>query len=169
MITIKASSFVMLGDVTKIQNKIKPSKNRFDCISSTADYEGFSPFSNKKGMVFLTLRENNTNFIAPKYSLQSQGLNFTGLLPTKKKNLFYGFPNSRDKLPNGKTNPTFIYRNDLYLFEVADDWKSFKVYIFPNQKPHLREIIDKFIKGLFDKKIEFLESKKKPLYNYLGL
>lgn len=165
-------NFLMLEAITKVVNKLKPSNTRYDCISFAGEIGGgLKPFTNKLGMLFLSVKENTHKYNSdmPKRSLTGQELNFTGLLPTDYDNIFTGYPNGKEKLKNGKLNPTYEYRNDFYLIHFVDNWKSFQLLVFRNSKHQASEILDKYINGGYISQLKELNVHSKVYYHYDGM
>lgn len=151
-------------------NKIK-SNNRFDCTMFTSDYTGINPFINKKGMFFLYLSNANTIVKANQnrmsdFILTGSGLNFTSLYNENDDSKFYGYPNERFKLKDGRLNPLFKYKDDVYLFRINESYTSVEIFIIKNQKGFVSNLYQMFIDGEFDDEVEVLISKAKPFYNY---
>lgn len=163
---------VMLSNEQKINNKIR-AKQRFDCIKYTNEYLGIKPFMNKKGMFFLNLTEQRQFVTAnskrqTEFSLTGQGLNFTGLYFEHIQNtsFCYGYPLEKPKLKNGKLNPVFEFRKDLYLFIINPFYTEIEILIVKNCKGFASDYLQSLINNEFDDEIDVLRSEAKQFYNY---
>lgn len=168
MDNIILQSFLFLSDEVKKENGLRPSKNRLDCLMTSANYQGTEPFTNKKGMLFLTLVED-INYNAtrkPQYSLTGQGLNFSGLIPTQIPNVFLGYPNSKLKLSNGKNNPCYRYKDDLFIICLNNAKTEMNVLIFKGEKAKADEHLRKLANGDYRNLIKELKAKRQPFYPY---
>lgn len=160
----------ILSNEVRALNKIK-SSNRFDCTCFYGDYPGIEPFKNKKGMFFLYLNtaskfiKANKNRISDLVLLGS-GLNFTSLYNETNESKYYGYANENFKLKNGQLNPTFLYKNDAYLFRIDNKCKTLEIFILKGQKGMISNIYQMFIDGEFDEEINSLIEQSKPFYNY---
>ena len=159
----------MLSEDIKVKNKLRKSKTRFDCIAHFGDYDGAEPFMNKRGMLFLSLIENRDfDKQKPKHSLSGQGMNFTGLIPTQHPDVFIGYPNNKDKLSNGQSNPTYNHRDDLFLIIKNNSLTKFEVLIFPDGKPNLSVHLQNLLSGKYKKLLEQARQSAVPFFNYTG-
>lgn len=161
----------MLSEDIKVKNKLHKSKTRFDCVASFGQYTGVTPFISTKGMLFLYLTKNRdfqTSAKKPQYSLTGQGLNFTGLIPTQHPDVFIGYPNNKDKLSNGQSNPTYRHKDDLFLIVKNKNLTKFEVLIFPDGKPNLSVHLESLLSGKYKKLLEKARQSAVPFFNYIG-
>jgi hypothetical protein len=177
MTNIKIDLYVkleMLSKAIKEQNNLKPSKSRLDATLFNGEYRDIvKPFENAKGMLFLNLTPQK-DFVKAKeerlteFSLTGKSMNFSGLYFEEIENPYfcYGYPLGKPMLSNGTPNPSFVFRNDLYLFIVNDTYTEVEVLVFRNAKNYASDYLQLLCNGEFDTQIEEQRKKAKPFYNY---
>lgn len=167
--------FEILSKDLKILHKIKigASIPRYDCTHYYGDYKGLEAYKNKKGMMYLNLHESRDIIKAhdnrkTEFVLKGNGLNFSSLYfeNIQFQNLCYGYPNRNVLLSNGEKNPLFIFRNDLYIIIINDEFTEVEVFIFENCKPHASEYLQESIAGNFDDTFEDIRERSKPFFAY---
>ena len=164
----------ILSDGLKASNKIKVGAKipRYDCTKFSGDYEGIKPFINPKGMFKLSLMEcrefikTDKRRMAEFALVGSKNLNFSSLYCEDGSNIYYGNPNGKPLLSDGRKNPLFQFRNDLYLFVIDKDFTQIEILILPNQKGFALELAESFKDGDFENDFIKLKSNPKTFYNY---
>ncbi len=164
----------ILSDEIKASNKIKVGAKipRYDCTEFSGEYEGIKPFISAKGMFKLSLMEcrefikTDKRRMAEFALVGGKNLNFSSLFSEDRSNIFYGNPNGKPFLNDGKKNPLFLFRNDLYLFIIDKDFTQIEILILPNQKGYALELAESLKDGDFDNDIKELKSNIKTFYNY---
>jgi hypothetical protein len=163
----------MLSSIFKEKNKLQPSKSRFDCTLSNGEYNGIKPFMNAKGMLFLDLRTQK-DFVKIKkermteFSLVGKSMNFSGLYfeEIQNPNYGYGYPNGKPLLNSGAINPTFEYRNDLFLFIVNKEFTEIELLVIKDSKGFASDYLQLLCNGELDAQIEELRMNAKPFFDY---
>jgi len=164
----------VLSDDLKAANKIKVGAKtpRYDCTEFTGTYEGIKPFVNPKGMFKLSLMEcrefvkTDKRRMAEFALVGGKNLNFSSLFSEDGSNIYYGCPNGKPFLKDGRQNPLFQYRNDLYLFIIDKDFSQIEILILPNQKGFAIELVQSFIDGDFDDDFNRLKNNTKTFFIY---
>ena len=160
----------ILSDDIKSLNGLRKSKTRLDCTLHSGNYAGATPFISK-GMFYLYLLQklDYSNRRKPEFNLNGKdSLNFTGLIQVEK-NLYYGNPNGSLKLKSGELNPTFEYRNDLFLILTNDAHTELEIFVFPDSIGFALDYAEAFVNGEFDAEVKKLKENAKPYFNYSGL
>ena len=166
---------VILTDDLKAANKIKVGAKvpRFDCIEYSGSYEGIKPFKNPLGIFKLSLQEAREFVKTDKKRMAefvltgAKNLNFSSLyFEDEGSNISYGNPNGRPKLKDGRINPSFPFRQDLYIFLLDDTYTQIEILVLKGQKGYASELLQSFIEGDFDEEIECHRNNTKTFYNY---
>ena len=164
----------VLPDTIKAVNKIKVGAKipRYDCTNYAGDYEGIKPFINPKGMFKLTLMESKEFIKTDKRRMAEfaliggKNLNFSSLFTEDGSNIFYGYPNGKPYLKDGRQNPLFQYRNDLYIFFIDKAFQQIEILVLPKQKGYALEFYQAISEGDFEDEIETLKSNANTFFNY---
>lgn len=164
----------MLSDDLKAVHKIKVGAKipRYDCVEFTGNYEGIKPFINPKGMFKLSLMEcrefvkTDKRRMAEFALVGGKNLNFSSLFAEDGSNIYYGYPNGKPFLKDGRQNPLFSFRNDLYIFLIDEAFANIEVLVLPHQKGYALELVQAFTEGDFEDDIETLKSNTKTFFNY---
>jgi len=164
----------MLSDALKAANKIKVGAKipRYDCTEFTGNYEGIKPFINPKGMFKLSLMEcrefvkTDRRRMAEFALVGGKNLNFSSLLAEDGSNIYYGYPNGKPFLKDGRKNPLFQFRNDLYIFFIDKDFSQIEILILPNQKGFALELVQSFVECDFDDDFKRLKNNAKTFFDY---
>lgn len=165
--------FERLTTEQRITFKIK-SEKRIDCTATynSINYRGLDTFINYKGMMYLYPTTNSTTYnsnsiFASDISLSGSGYNFSSILTDCVDcNKGYGYPNPQHLLSNGKLNPLYNYKDDLYLFIFKKDLSTVEVIVVLGGKKHYNSIYQAFLTGEFDYKINELRSLSRSLFDY---
>ena len=163
----------MLSSAIKEKNNLKPSKSRFDCTLVNGVYNGIKPFMNAKGMLFLDLRTQK-DFVKIKkermteFSLVGKSMNFSGMYFEEIQNPYncYGYPFGKPILNSGAINPTFEYRNDLFLFIVNKEYTEIELLVIKDAKGFASDYLQLLCNGELDAQIEALRMNAKPFFDY---
>ena len=177
---------VQLSDDLKASNKIKVGAEipRYDCTTFAGKYEGIKPFISPKGMFklsYVKCREfvktdkrrmaefalvggRNLNFSS--LFTEGEGTNLSSFFIEDSSEIYYGYPNGKSFLKNGRQNPLFPYRNDLYLFLIDVFFEKIEILVLPNQKGYALELVQSFAEGDFDDDFDNLKSNAKTFFNY---
>ena len=83
----------------------------------------------------------------------------------------HGNPNEEEFLGRDKTypNPMYLYRNDLYLFIISEDYSSIEMIIIPYGANQYMTYYNFLISGKLDSILKEIREKSTPLFNYNGL
>jgi len=164
----------MLSDDLKAANKIKVGAKtpRFDCTEFTGSYKGIKPFINPKGMLKLSLMDckdfvkTDKKRMAEFALVGGKNLNFSSLYAQDGSNIYYGYPNGKPFLKDGRVNPLFQFRNDLYIFFIPEDFKQIDLFVLPYQKGFAMELLQSFFEGDFDDDLNTLKNSSNTFFNY---
>lgn len=163
----------MLSDEVKNLNGLRKSKTRLDCTLYNGNYAGMEPFKSK-GMFYLYLlqKRDYSNIRKPDFNLNGiQSMNFTGLFEVQK-NVYYGNPNGSLKLKSAegdKLNPSFEFRNDLFMMLTNNEHTEIEIFVFPNSIQKAIDYAEAFINGEFEDEVNKHRETAKPFFNYKGL
>lgn len=164
----------ILSDELKSSNKIKVGARipRYDCTRCSGKYEGINPFINSKGMFKLSLMECRDFVKTDKRRMTEFALvggksyNFSSLFSEDGNTIYYGYPNGKPFLKDGRKNPLFQFRNDLYIFLIDKTFQEIEILILPNQKGFALELVQSFTEGDYDDDIELFRNNYKTFFNY---
>ena len=167
----------MLSNKLKAIHKIKIGAKipRFDCTLYSGSYQGIKPFINPKGMFKLSLMDSNLFVKTDKKRITEfvlvggKNLNFSSLFNEDGGNIYYGYPNGKPFLKDGRKNPLFQFRNDLYVFIIDQDFQQIELLVLPNQKGYALELTQSFLDGDFDDEVNIIKSNTKTFFNYESL
>lgn len=162
----------ILSDELKAKNKIKVGAvvPRYDCIMFCGQYEGVEPFINPKGMFKLSLMDTKEFVKADKKRMAEfalvggKNLNFSSLYFEDR--IAYGYPNGKPHLKDGRLNPMFSFRQDLFLFLPNETFSQIEVFVLRNQKGYALELLQSFSDGDFDDEVAVCRSNAKTFFNY---
>jgi hypothetical protein len=164
----------ILTDVLKAKHKIKVGAvvPRFDCKAYNGDYEGIKPFVNTKGMFKLSLMDTKEFIKADKKRMAEfvlvggKNLNFSSLY--FEDGIAYGNPNGKPHLKDGRLNPMFPYRQDLFIFLPNETFSQIEVFVLRNQKGYATELLQSFSDGDFDDEVANHREGAKTFFDYEG-
>ena len=164
----------ILSDDLKAANKIKVGAKtpRYDCIEFIGAYEGINPFVNPKGMFKLSYADSNDVVNTDKRRVGEfalvggKSLTFSSLYSIEGSNFYYGYPNGKPFLKDGRQNPLIQYRNDLYVFVIDKDFAQIELLVLPNQKGYALELFQSFTEGDFDDDLEKLKNNSNTFFSY---
>lgn len=164
----------VLPDDLKAANKIKVGAKipRYDCIKSDGIYHGIKPFINPVGMFKLSLTDckdfvkTDVKRMGDFALIGGKNLNFSSLYSLEGTNFYYGNPNGKPILKDGRPNPVFQHRHDLYICFIPDGFKQIELFVLPHQKGYALELIQAFAEGDFDDEVTELRSKAKTFFDY---
>ncbi len=166
---------ITLPDEVKTQNKIV-SKARLDCIAYVGNNEALTNFVNKKGQLCFYKTPckkfvKAQNKRVAEWSLTNNSLNFSSIYIEDFDFLEYGYgyPNSKQRLTDGKPNPLYPYKNDGYLFIINKDYTQIEILILPDARNLISHYYQHLIDGYFDAEIQLLRAEAKPYFAYIGL
>lgn len=160
-----------LSETVREQNKIR-SKSRWDCTAYLNDYGyiGLDSFINQVGQFYLYLAKpfvKSKSGNPPDWNLTQGSLNFTGIyLEAPNSSFGWGCPNGNPFLSNGKKNPLFAYKDDLYLFNLSKDLKQIELIVLPNKQPKKEIIFENYCTGMFQEHIQFLRQESRQFFDY---
>ncbi|MCW5516156.1 hypothetical protein [Muriicola sp. Z0-33] len=166
---------VLLSDEVKAKNNIKVGAKvpRYDCVEYSGQYDGINPFINPKGMFKLSLMDTKEFVIADKRRMAEfalvggKNLNFSSLyFEDANSNIGYGNPNGKPYLKDGRNNPVFSFRQDLYIFLIDDAFTQLEILVLRNQKGFAGELLQSILGGDFDAEIENHRNRAKTFYSY---
>ena len=164
----------ILSDNLKAANKIKVGAKipRYDCTLFNGNYQGIKPFINPKGMFKLSLMEcrdfvkTDKRRMAEFALVGGKNLNFSSLFAEDGNTIYYGYPNGKPFLKDGRQNPLFQFRNDLYIFLIDKAFQQIEILILPNQKGFALELVQSFIEGDYDDDLDILKNNPKTFFHY---
>ena len=170
---------VELSPAVRLKNGLKPTtKNRLDCISAyfpNNDYRGLTYFVNPKNQMYFSKTASRTIVKSDikrqaVWSLTGKSINISSMyidIPEYPQ-FAHGNPPSAEILgkKKPKPNPFLLYRNDLFLFKINQDYSEVELFIIPDQKNLWNTYYLKFIQGQFDEDIEKMRSMAKTFFDY---
>lgn len=167
--------FEVLAQDVRILNGIK-SPNRLDCIAAyNPTGHGLLPlFQNKRGMLFLYQAEARHMVRADSRrrastALTNGDMNLSSLhfeQPEHGNTYCYGHPNGHDTLKDGRSNPTFPYRQDALLFVCDWQARTIEILVCQHGKPQLDNLYSLLLDGELDEEIRELRELAGPYFPY---
>ncbi len=146
-----------LTDYYKMTERDSKSKMRLECVASTGGYEPFEKIARKArcGRFFGFLGE-----VPKTFSMDARRK--ADLIFSNAKNISSIFIPNVEKSPHkgyGDTKDT----NDALFFQFTEDFRGVEIFVARNVKPFVVPLFPLFVNGKFDKEIEELRMKAKPV------
>ena len=169
---------VLPDDVKQLHKiKLNPKTPRYDVTAMAGDTTYIDGLKNNKGMIIFYLvpsKEISKKFdrIADQNLQAKDSYNFSGvyLLEKVEGEPLVGFGNPLQDETFGKwrknKNPFYDVRDDGYVFLIQPDWKQIEIFVVRGGGGSIIAIAQSLKGGCYQKEIEDLRQKAKPIFDY---